>query len=191
MTEVGLLSDFSRIPHWAPAKSVVKIKEELNSSHQKQKKKHLQSRRAIDWSEGKTPVNYTQLVELHAKYAEKGLHILGFPCNQFGKQEPGDEAQIKDFAASYNVKFDMFSKIEVNGEGAHPLWKWMKEQPKGRGTLGNIFLLLILFVFFVLFFFQFLIDREGIVVKRFSPMDDPVVSSCDMKCTVEHLLTRY
>ncbi|KAG8454622.1 hypothetical protein GDO86_001008, partial [Hymenochirus boettgeri] len=77
------------------------------------------------------------LVELHAKYAEQGLRILGFPCNQFGKQEPGDEAQIKEFAASYNVKFDMFSKIDVNGDGAHPLWKWLKDQPKGRGTLGK------------------------------------------------------
>ncbi|OCT97552.1 hypothetical protein XELAEV_18009780mg [Xenopus laevis] len=71
-----------------------------------------------------------------------------------GNEEPGDEAQIKDFAASYKVEFDMFSKIDVNGDGAHPLWKWMKDQPKGHGTLG----------------------KEGAVVKRFSPMDDPVVS---------------
>uniref|UniRef100_A0A8C5LQI3 Glutathione peroxidase n=1 Tax=Leptobrachium leishanense TaxID=445787 RepID=A0A8C5LQI3_9ANUR len=101
---------------------------------------------------------------MHANYAEKGLRILGFPCNQFGKQEPGDEAQIKDFAASYNVKFDMFSKIEVNGDGAHPLFKWLKEQPKGRGTLGNAI---------KWNFTKFLISREGHVVKRFSPMDDP------------------
>lgn len=52
-------------------------------------------------------------------------------------QEPGDDAQIKAFAEGYGVKFDMFSKIEVNGDGAHPLWKWLKEQPKGRGTLGK------------------------------------------------------
>uniref|UniRef100_A0A8C3U8T1 phospholipid-hydroperoxide glutathione peroxidase n=1 Tax=Catharus ustulatus TaxID=91951 RepID=A0A8C3U8T1_CATUS len=85
----------------------------------------------------KTAVNYTQLVDMHARYAEKGLRILGFPCNQFGKQEPGDNAQIKAFAENYGVKFDMYSKIDVNGDDAHPLWKWMKEQPKGRGTLGK------------------------------------------------------
>lgn len=82
-------------------------------------------------------MNYTQLVDMYARLAERGLRILGFPCNQFGKQEPGDESQIKQFVASYGVKFDMFSKIEVNGNNAHPLWKWMKEQPKGRGLLGN------------------------------------------------------
>ncbi|CAH2292995.1 phospholipid hydroperoxide glutathione peroxidase, mitochondrial [Pelobates cultripes] len=61
----------------------------------------------------------------------------------------------------------MFSKIEVNGDGAHPLWKWLKDQPKGRGTLGNAI---------KWNFTKFLINREGLVVKRFSPMDDPVVS---------------
>uniref|UniRef100_K7EJ20 Glutathione peroxidase n=1 Tax=Homo sapiens TaxID=9606 RepID=K7EJ20_HUMAN len=86
---------------------------------------------------GKTEVNYTQLVDLHARYAECGLRILAFPCNQFGKQEPGSNEEIKEFAAGYNVKFDMFSKICVNGDDAHPLWKWMKIQPKGKGILGN------------------------------------------------------
>lgn len=104
---------------------------------------------------------------MHARYAERGLRILGFPCNQFGKQvcggsgarapregedgprmlperpfpcllqEPGDNADIKAFAENYGVKFDMYSKIDVNGDDAHPLWKWMKDQPKGRGTLGK------------------------------------------------------
>uniref|UniRef100_G1MXG3 Glutathione peroxidase n=1 Tax=Meleagris gallopavo TaxID=9103 RepID=G1MXG3_MELGA len=120
---------------------------------------------------GKTAVNYTQLVDLHARYAEKGLRILAFPCNQFGKQEPGDEAQIKAFAEGYGVKFDMFSKIEVNGDGAHPLWKWMKEQPKGRGTLGNAI---------KWNFTKFLINREGQVVKRYSPMEDPSVIEKDL-----------
>uniref|UniRef100_A0AAZ1XKH7 phospholipid-hydroperoxide glutathione peroxidase n=1 Tax=Oreochromis aureus TaxID=47969 RepID=A0AAZ1XKH7_OREAU len=77
------------------------------------------------------------LAEMHASYAEKGLRILGFPCNQFGGQEPGTEAEIKEFAKGYNAEFDLFSKIEVNGDNAHPLWKWMKAQPKGKGTLGN------------------------------------------------------
>lgn len=116
-------------------------------------------------------MNYTQLVDLHARYAEKGLRILAFPCNQFGKQEPGDDAQIKAFAEGYGVKFDMFSKIEVNGDGAHPLWKWMKEQPKGRGTLGNAI---------KWNFTKFLINREGQVVKRYSPMEDPYVIEKDL-----------
>ncbi|KAA0712187.1 Phospholipid hydroperoxide glutathione peroxidase, mitochondrial [Triplophysa tibetana] len=74
---------------------------------------------------------------MHAKYAEKGLSILGFPSNQFGRQEPGTNTQIKEFAKSYNAHFDMFSKIDVNGQTAHPLWKWMKQQPNGRGFLGK------------------------------------------------------
>uniref|UniRef100_A0A8B9NQM8 Glutathione peroxidase n=1 Tax=Accipiter nisus TaxID=211598 RepID=A0A8B9NQM8_9AVES len=122
-------------------------------------------------SKGKTAVNYTQLVDLHARYAEKGLRILGFPCNQFGKQEPGDNAQIKAFAENYGVKFDMYSKIDVNGDDAHPLWKWMKEQPKGRGTLGNAI---------KWNFTKFLINREGQVVKRYSPMEDPYIIEKDL-----------
>nr|XP_003230816.2 PREDICTED: phospholipid hydroperoxide glutathione peroxidase, mitochondrial [Anolis carolinensis] len=108
---------------------------------------------------------------MYSRYAERGLRILAFPCNQFGKQEPGTEADIKAFAAGYGVKFDMFSKIEVNGEGAHPLWKWMKSQPKGRGTLGNAI---------KWNFSKFLINKEGQVVKRYSPMDDPVVIEKDL-----------
>lgn len=61
----------------------------------------------------------------------QGLKILGFPCNQFGSQEPGTEAEIKKFAAGYNVKFDMFSKIDVNGDDAHPLWKYLKKNQGG------------------------------------------------------------
>uniref|UniRef100_A0A8C0G8B6 Glutathione peroxidase n=1 Tax=Chelonoidis abingdonii TaxID=106734 RepID=A0A8C0G8B6_CHEAB len=121
--------------------------------------------------DGKTNVNYTQLVDMYARYAERGLRILGFPCNQFGNQEPGDESQIKQFVASYGVKFDMFSKIEVNGDNAHPLWKWMKDQPKGRGTLGNAI---------KWNFTKFLINKEGQVVKRYSPMDDPYVIEKDL-----------
>nr|UEC95871.1 glutathione peroxidase [Cyprinus carpio] len=75
--------------------------------------------------------------EMPAKYAERGLRILAFPSNQFGHQEPETNSQIKEFAKSYNAEFDMFSKTDVNGDSAHPLWKWLKEQPNGRGFLGN------------------------------------------------------
>ncbi|KAJ7412223.1 glutathione peroxidase 4 [Willisornis vidua] len=88
-----------------------------------------------------------------------------------GNDEPGDNAQIKAFAENYGVKFDMYSKIDVNGDDAHPLWKWMKEQPKGRGTLGNAI---------KWNFTKFLINREGQVVKRYSPMEDPYVIEKDL-----------
>ncbi|CAB1452697.1 unnamed protein product [Pleuronectes platessa] len=108
---------------------------------------------------------------MHTSYAEKGLRILGFPCNQFGGQEPGTESEIKEFARGYNAEFDLFSKIDVNGDNAHPLWKWMKAQPKGKGTLGNNI---------KWNFTKFLINKEGQVVKRYSTMDNPVVVEKDL-----------
>uniref|UniRef100_A0A3B3UD84 phospholipid-hydroperoxide glutathione peroxidase n=1 Tax=Poecilia latipinna TaxID=48699 RepID=A0A3B3UD84_9TELE len=116
-------------------------------------------------------VNYTQLTKMHATYAEQGLRILGFPCNQFGGQEPGTEAEIKEFAKGYNAEFDLFSKIEVNGDNAHPLWKWMKAQPKGKGLLGNNI---------KWNFTKFLINKDGEVVKRYGPTDDPEVVEKDL-----------
>ncbi|KAI5201437.1 Phospholipid Hydroperoxide Glutathione Peroxidase [Manis pentadactyla] len=99
----------------------------------------------------------------------------GFVCivTNFGKQEPGSNAEIKEFAAGYNVKFDMYSKICVNGDDAHPLWKWMKAQPKGRGTLGNAI---------KWNFTKFLIDKNGCVVKRYGPMEEPLVIEKDLPC---------
>lgn len=85
---------------------------------------------------GYTKNNYKELVDLHNEYSEsKGLKILAFPCNQFGGQEPGDAAEICSFVATKNVKFDMFEKINVNGNNAHPLWKYLKH--KQGGTLGD------------------------------------------------------
>ncbi|CAL8281464.1 unnamed protein product [Lota lota] len=108
---------------------------------------------------------------MHVKYAEQGLRILGFPCNQFGGQEPGTNAEIKAFAEGFNAKFDLFSKIEVNGDNAHPLWKWMKVQPKGKGLLGNSI---------KWNFTKFLINKEGQVVKRYGPTEDPSAVEKDL-----------
>jgi len=117
---------------------------------------------------GKTAVNYQQLVALQQKYAEaEGLRILAFPCNQFGSQEPGTDAEIKEFAANkgveFNKGFDFYSKIDVNGSNAHPLWDYMKK--KQGGTLTNAI---------KWNFTKFVIDKEGQPVARFSPMDDPI-----------------
>lgn len=112
---------------------------------------------------GKTAVNYTELVQLHEKYESSGLCILAFPCNQFGGQEPGTEEEIKKFAQGYGVKFDMFSKVKVNGNDAHPLWNFLKS--KQGGTLGN---------FIKWNFTKFLIDKEGNPVSRYSPQTNPI-----------------
>uniref|UniRef100_A0A673K1V7 Glutathione peroxidase 4 n=1 Tax=Sinocyclocheilus rhinocerous TaxID=307959 RepID=A0A673K1V7_9TELE len=120
---------------------------------------------------GKVVIITNVFAEMHAKHAERGLSILAFPSNQFGHQEPGTNAQIKEFAESYNAQFDMFSKIDVNGDSAHPLWKWLKEQPNGKGFLGNGI---------KWNFTKFLINREGQVVKRYSPLQDPSVSCINL-----------
>lgn len=102
-------------------------------------------------------------MELDTRFSERGLRILGFPCNQFANQEPDSEEVIKKFVAGYKVKFDMFSKINVNGENALPLYKYLKNQLKG--TLGS---------FIKWNFAKFLCNREGKPVKRYSPTTDPV-----------------
>ncbi len=112
---------------------------------------------------GLTP-QYLQLQGLHKKYNAKGLSVVGFPCNQFGKQEPGTEAQIKEFCTSnYQVQFDLFSKVDVNGDTAHPFYKHITSQetkPKGAGKVSWNFE-------------KFLLDREGNVIARFEPRTKP------------------
>jgi glutathione peroxidase len=90
--------------------------------------------------------------------------VLGFPCNQFANQEPGTDAEILDFATSnYGVTFPMFHKIEVNGDGAAPLYTWLKEQQPGEGDTSDI----------VWNFEKFLVDGDGNVMARFGPQTTP------------------
>ena len=99
------------------------------------------------------------MVALHEKYHEQGLEILAFPCNQFGGQEPGTPEQIRAFVDGYGVKFQMFEKIEVNGENAHPLFKFLCKEKKGiLGTEGIKWN-----------FTKFIINRNGEVVERLGP----------------------
>jgi len=111
---------------------------------------------------GFTP-QYEGLEKIYKTYKDQGLVILGFPCNQFGNQEPGTEEDIqKGCMVNYGVTFQMFSKIEVNGEGTHPLYKYLKSEKKGilgKNIKWN--------------FTKFLIDRNGKVVKRYSPTTKP------------------
>jgi len=113
---------------------------------------------------GLTDTNYKQLQQLYNKYSEKeGLRILAFPSNQFAGQEPGTSEEIQNFVKQYNVTFDMFEKINVNGENAHPLWKWLQTQKKGLITNDIKWN-----------FTKFIIDKEGKVVERFSPSTEPL-----------------
>jgi glutathione peroxidase len=120
---------------------------------------------------GFTP-QYTGLEALWRSDRDKGLVVLGFPCDQFGHQEPGDEAEIRHFCStSYEVTFPLFAKIEVNGEGAHPLYKWLKSE--GKGILGSEGI--------KWNFTKFLVDRNGQVVKRYAPTDTPEKIGKDLK----------
>jgi len=112
---------------------------------------------------GFTP-QYGGLETLYRAHAARGFAVLGFPCNQFGKQEPGSEAEIAEFCArEYSVTFPMFAKIEVNGDNAHPLYQFLKRQRPGLMGLESI----------KWNFTKFLVDREGRVVTRYAPTTRP------------------
>jgi glutathione peroxidase len=112
---------------------------------------------------GFTP-QYEGLEALYRKFEPQGLVVLGFPCDQFGHQEPGDEEEIRNFCSlNYDVSFPMFAKIEVNGAHAHPLYKYLKHEAKG--LLGSEAI--------KWNFTKFLVDRNGSVVKRYAPADTP------------------
>ena len=113
---------------------------------------------------GFTP-QYQELEQLHQQYKDQGLVILAFPCNQFGAQEPGDNAQIQQFCQiNYGVSFPVMAKIQVNGPDADPLFEFLKDQARGllktRAIKWN--------------FTKFLVNKDGVVVKRYAPRTKPM-----------------
>lgn len=120
---------------------------------------------------GFTP-QYAGLEALYRRYRERGFTILGFPCNQFGAQEPGDAAEISDFCeVNYGVSFPLFAKVDVNGDNTHPLFAYLKEQ--APGLLGSQAI--------KWNFTKFLIGRDGEVVKRYAPALAPEAIAADIE----------
>ena len=112
---------------------------------------------------GFTP-QYDGLEQLWRDYGPQGLVVLGFPCDQFGHQEPGNAAQIREFCSlQHDVTFPMFAKVAVNGADAHPLWTWLKQQKTGLLGIGAI----------KWNFTKFLVGRDGRVLARYAPNDTP------------------
>lgn len=124
---------------------------------------------------GFTP-QYAGLEQLQRAYGERGFAVLGFPCDQFGHQEPGDEAAIRQFCSlNYGVSFPLFAKIEVNGDGAHPLYRWLKHE--ARGVLGSEAI--------KWNFTKFLIGRDGQVIRRYASVDKPEKISTDIEALLK------
>ena len=120
---------------------------------------------------GFTP-QYAGLQQLHDRFAARGFEVLGFPCNQFGKQEPGDAAQIGSFCEkNFGVTFPMFEKIDVKGPAAHPLYRYLTSE--APGLLGTKVI--------KLNFTKFLVDRRGQVVKRYAPKTTPQAIAADIE----------
>jgi glutathione peroxidase len=123
---------------------------------------------------GFTP-QFAGLEELHKTYGDKGLVVLGFPCNQFGSQDKGSNDEIAEFCQlNYGVSFPMMAKIDVNGSGAHPLYQWLsKEAP---GLLGSKAI--------KWNFTKFLVGRDGQVIKRYAPTDTPKSMAKDIEAVL-------
>lgn len=122
-----------------------------------------------------TPRNYKELVLLHNDLYARGLRILAFPCNQFGRQEAGNVAEIRAFADGYGVEFEMFAKVDVNGSSAHPVFAFLRSRLSdvlGSSVKWN--------------FTKFLCDRDGVPVQRFSPTANPL----SLKPAIEALLDK-
>ena len=125
---------------------------------------------------GLTP-QYTGLEQIHEQFAERGFTVLGVPCNQFGGQEPGTAEEIASFCStSYGVTFPVTEKVEVNGDGRHPLYQQLVDVPDGSGHIGDI----------RWNFEKFLVAPSGEVVARFDPMTEP--TSDEVVAAVEKVL---
>ena len=112
---------------------------------------------------GFTP-QYEELEKLHQQYKDRSLVVIGFPCDQFAHQEPGSDADIKEFCSiNYGVTFPLMSKVKVNGKEAHPLFTWLKKQAPGAlgGTVKWNFT-------------KFLVEKDGVTVHRYAPTDSPL-----------------
>ncbi len=123
---------------------------------------------------GFTP-QFAGLEKLHQQYGAQGLAVLGFPCNQFASQDPGDDAQIASFCQkNFGVSFQMMSKIKVNGEGAHPLYQWLTAEAPGllgsKAVKWN--------------FTKFLVGKDGRVIKRYAPQDAPEKIAKDIEAAL-------
>jgi glutathione peroxidase len=123
---------------------------------------------------GFTP-QYAGLEQLWRDYRNRGLVVLGFPCDQFGHQEPGDAAEIRNFCSlTYDVDFPMFAKVEVNGANAHPLWKWLKDEKGGLLGIDAI----------KWNFTKFLVGRDGRVLHRYAPTEKPEALAADIEAAL-------
>ena len=123
---------------------------------------------------GFTP-QFSGLEELHKSYSAKGLVVLGFPCNQFGSQDPGADGEIAEFCqVNYGVSFPMMGKIDVNGAAAHPLYKWLSSEAPGllgsKGIKWN--------------FTKFLVGKDGQVTRRYAPTDKPADLAKDVEAAL-------
>ncbi|WP_448626455.1 glutathione peroxidase [Geodermatophilus sp. URMC 64] len=126
---------------------------------------------------GLTP-QYTQLEALHEEYAGRGLTVVGFPCNQFMGQEPGTAEEIAEFcSATYGVTFPLTEKIEVNGDGAHPVYQRLTAAPDAQGEAGDV----------QWNFEKFLVAPDGDVVARFRPRTQP--DSAEVRTAIESVLS--
>ena len=123
---------------------------------------------------GFTP-QFGGLEELHKQYSGKGLAVLGFPCNQFGSQDPGADGEIESFCqVNYGVSFPMMSKIDVNGPAAHPLYKWLSAE--APGLLGSKSI--------KWNFTKFLVGKDGKVIRRYAPTDKPAELAKDIEAAL-------
>ncbi len=123
---------------------------------------------------GFTP-QFAGLEELHRRYGERGLVVLGFPCNQFGAQDPGSNEEIASFCqVNYGVSFPMMAKVDVNGPQAHPLYRWLTAE--APGMLGSKAI--------KWNFTKFLVGRDGRVIKRYAPSENPEALRADIEAAL-------